>query len=208
MIFDLLETMPYTTNCYLIGDEAEKVCALVDPGGSLEAVRAMVERSGLKLEKIFLTHGHYDHVKEVGALVEAAPSPGLAVYLHRGDVREDDARLFPPLAHGFNCWEDGDIVSIGSPESGVNLHVLHTPGHSAGSVTLLAEGVIFCGDTLFAGSCGRWDLPGGGHETLAASLARLEALDGDYKVCPGHGPLSTLARERKINPHLCRTAGL
>ena len=101
MIFDLLETMPYTTNCYLIGDEAEKVCALVDPGGSLEAVRAMVERSGLKLEKIFLTHGHYDHVKEVGALVEAAPSPGLAVYLHRGDVREDDARLFPPLPCGM-----------------------------------------------------------------------------------------------------------
>ena len=168
----------------------------------------MVERSGLRLEKILLTHGHYDHVKEVDALADMVPDPGVAIYLHRGDVRGDDARLFPPLAHGFNCWEDGDIISIGSPESGVNLHVLHTPGHSAGSVTLLAEGVIFCGDTLFAGSCGRWDLPGGGHETLAASLARLEALDGDYKVCPGHGPLSTLARERKINPHLCRTAGL
>ena len=168
----------------------------------------MVERSGLRLEKILLTHGHYDHVKEVDALADMVPDPGVAIYLHRGDVRGDDARLFPPLAHGFNCWEDGDIISIGSPESGVNLHVLHTPGHSAGSVTLLAEGVIFCGDTLFAGSCGRWDLPGGDHETLAASLARLEALDGDYKVCPGHGPLSTLARERKINPHLCRTAGL
>ena len=208
MIFDMLETTPYLTNCYLIGDEQSKTCAVVDPGGSRQAVLEMVERSGLRLEKILLTHGHYDHVKEVDALADMVPDPGVAIYLHRGDVRGDDARLFPPLAHGFNCWEDGDIISIGSPESGVNLHVLHTPGHSAGSVTLLAEGVIFCGDTLFAGSCGRWDLPGGGHETLAASLARLEALDGDYKVCPGHGPLSTLARERKINPHLCRTAGL
>lgn len=206
MIFDMLETTPYLTNCYLIGDEQSKTCALVDPGGSRRAVLEMVERSGLRLEKILLTHGHYDHVKEVDALAEIFPHA--AIYLHRGDVREDDARLFPPLAHGFNCWEDGDTVSIGRPEDGVNLHVLHTPGHSPGSVTLLAEGVIFCGDTLFAGSCGRWDLPGGDQATLEASLARLEKLEGDYKVCPGHGPLSTLARERKINPHLSRTARL
>ena len=202
MIFDLLETMPYTTNCYLIGDEAEKVCALVDPGGSLEAVRAMVERSGLKLEKIFLTHGHYDHVKEVGALVEAAPSPGLAVYLHRGDVREDDARLFPPC--GFNCWEDGALLNVGA----LSVQVLHTPGHSAGSVTLLAEDVMLCGDTLFAGSCGRWDLTGGDYETLMGSLGRLWRLEGDYKVCPGHGPLSTLERERRTNPHLRQAMGV
>lgn len=204
MIFDLLETMPYTTNCYLIGDEAEKVCALVDPGGSLEAVRAMVERSGLKLEKIFLTHGHYDHVKEVGALVEAAPSPGLAVYLHRGDVREDDARLFPPLPCGFNCWEDGDLLNVGA----LSIRVLHTPGHSAGSVTLLAEDVMLCGDTLFTGSCGRWDLTGGDYETLMGSLGRLGRLEGDYKVCPGHGPLSTLERERRTNPHLRQAMGV
>lgn len=204
MIFDLLETMPYTTNCYLIGDEAEKVCALVDPGGSLEAVRAMVERSGLKLEKIFLTHGHYDHVKEVGALVEAAPSPGLAVYLHRGDVREDDARLFPPLPCGFNCWEDGALLNVGA----LSVQVLHTPGHSAGSVTLLAEDLMLCGDTLFAGSCGRADFPDSSPQDELTSLARLARLDGDYKVCPGHGPLSTLERERRTNPHLRQAMGV
>ena len=174
MIFDLLETMPYTTNCYLIGDEAEKVCALVDPGGSLEAVRAMVERSGLKLEKIFLTHGHYD------------------------------ARLFPPLPCGFNCWEDGALLNVGA----LSVQVLHTPGHSAGSVTLLAEDVMLCGDTLFAGSCGRWDLTGGDYETLMGSLGRLWRLEGDYKVCPGHGPLSTLERERRTNPHLRQAMGV
>ena len=195
MLFDMLETMPYTTNCYLIGDEAEKVCALVDPGGSLEAVRAMVERSGLKLEKIFLTHGHYDHVKEVGALVEAAPSPGLAVYLHRGDVREDDARLFPPLPCGFNCWEDGDLLNVGA----LSVQVLHTPGHSAGSVTLLAEDVMLCGDTLFAGSMGRSDFPGGNTQQLFASLKKLAQLEGDFQVLPGHDRATTLDREREYN---------
>ena len=159
MIFDMLETTPYLTNCYLIGDEQSKTCALVDPGGSRQAALEMVERSGLRLEKILLTHGHYDQIDlplpgqggqgavagadlvvpvqrlqagqggGQGLMVPAGQmDPGVAIYLHRGDVRGDDARLFPPLAHGFNCWEDGDIVSIGSPESGVNLRVLHTPG--------------------------------------------------------------------------------
>lgn len=207
MIFDHLETTPYTTNCYLVGDEAEGVCALVDPGGSLDKVLAMVERSGLRLEKILLTHGHYDHVKLVDALADAAADPGVAIYLHRGDVREDDPRLFPPLAHGFNCWEDGDTVSVGSPEDGVNLHVLHTPGHSPGSVTLLAGDVMLCGDTLFAGSCGRWDLTGGDEAALRSSLARLGRLEGNWKVCPGHGPLSTLDRERQTNPYLRQALG-
>ena len=208
MIFDMLETAPYMTNCYLIGDEAAGTCALVDPGGSAEALLAMVERSGLRLEKILLTHGHYDHVKAVDALVKACPAPGPAVYLHRGDVREDDRRLFPPLPCGFNCWEDGDIITLGVPGEGVDLRVLHTPGHSAGSVTLLAGDVMLCGDTLFAGSCGRWDLTSGDYDTLMASLARLAGLEGDYKVCPGHGPLSTLSRERQTNPHLGQAAGL
>ena len=132
MKISIMQVGPIGTNCYILEDE--KKIAVIDPGDE-------AERSGLRLEKILLTHGHYDHVKEVDALADVVPDPGVAIYLHRGDVRGDDARLFPPLAHGFNCWEDGDIISIGSPESGVNLHVLHTPGHSAGSVTLLAEGV-------------------------------------------------------------------
>ena len=196
MLFDMLETMPYTTNCYLIGDETAKVCALVDPGGSLEKILEMVQSRGLTLEKILLTHGHYDHVGQVSALLEVYPMA--AVYLHRLDHREDDKRLYPPPTWGFNHFEDGSHLSVGS----IDVQVLHTPGHSAGSVTLLAEDVMLCGDTLFAGSCGRWDLPGGGHETLAASLARLEALDGDYKVCPGHGPLSTLDQERTGNSYM------
>ena len=202
MIFDMLETTPYLTNCYLIGDEQSKTCALVDPGGSRQAVLEMVERSGLRLEKILLTHGHYDHVGQVSALLEVYPMA--AVYLHRLDHREDDKRLYPPPTWGFNHFEDGAHLSVGS----IDVQVLHTPGHSAGSVTLLAEDVMLCGDTLFAGSCGRWDLPGGSEGAMLPSLRRLAELEGDYRVCPGHGPLSTLDRERRSNPYMRQAAGL
>ena len=144
MIFDTIPVGQIDTNCYLIGDETEGVCAVVDPGGSPERVLEMVRRSGLKLEKILLTHGHYDHTGAVQALVDADPAPGPAVYLHPADVREDDARLYPPPAWGFNHFEDGQHLSVG----GIDVRVLHTPGHSAGSVTLLAEDVMLCGDTL------------------------------------------------------------
>ena len=199
MLFDMLETMPYTTNCYLIGDETAKVCALVDPGGSLEKILEMVQSRGLTLEKILLTHGHYDHVGQVSALLEVYPMA--AVYLHRLDHREDDKRLYPPPTWGFNHFEDGSHLSVGS----IDVQVLHTPGHSAGSVTLLAEDVMLCGDTLFTGSCGRWDLTGGDYGALQKSLARLGRLEGDCKVCPGHGPLSTLDQERSGNSYV-RTA--
>ena len=196
MLFDMLETMPYTTNCYLIGDETAKVCALVDPGGSLEKILEMVQSRGLTLEKILLTHGHYDHVGQVSALLEVFPNA--AVYLHRLDHREDDKRLYPPPTWGFNHFEDGSHLSVGS----IDVQVLHTPGHSAGSVTLLAGDVMLCGDTLFTGSCGRWDLTGGDYEALQGSLARLGRLEGDYQVCPGHGRLSSLALERDVNPYM------
>ena len=191
MIFDMLETTPYLTNCYLIGDEQSKTCALVDPGGSRQAVLEMVERSGLRLEKILLTHGHYDHVGQVSALLEVFPNA--AVYLHRLDHREDDKRLYPPPTWGVNHFEDGSHLSVGS----IDVQVLHTPGHSAGS-----------GDTLFTGSCGRWDLTGGDYGALQKSLARLGRLEGDCKVCPGHGPASTLERERRTNPCLRQALGL
>ena len=126
------------------------------------------------------------------------------MYLHRLDHREDDKRLYPPPTWGFNHFEDGSHLSVGS----IDVQVLHTPGHSAGSVTLLAGDVMLCGDTLFTGSCGRWDLTGGDYEALQGSLARLGRLEGDCKVCPGHGPASTLERERRTNPCLRQALGL
>ena len=91
---------------------------------------------------------------------------------------------------------------------GLTLKVLHTPGHSGGSVVILVENVMLCGDTLFAGTCGRCDLPGGGEENMMKSLARLGRLEGDYKVCPGHDALSTLERERQTNPYVKQAMGL
>ena len=200
MIFDTIPVGQIDTNCYLIGDEKEGVCALVDPGGSPERILKMVERSGLRLEKIFLTHGHWDHVDAIPAILEAFP--GLPVYIHREDLCPAGSadHHYKMLHKGENqrtCGE-GDILRVGSLE----VKVLHTPGHSPGSVVFLAEDVMLCGDTLFAGSCGRVDLSGGDGQNMMNSLKRLAELEGDYKVCPGHGPLSTLDEERRSNTYV------
>ncbi len=196
MLFDTIPVGSLETNCYLIGDETHRVCALIDPGAEPEKIQTMIAKSGLKLEKIFLTHGHYDHIGAVAALAESAPE--LTVYLHPADANKDDPRLFPPLSVKCSHYRDGDTLSLG----GLTVQVLHTPGHSAGSVTLLTEDLMLCGDTLFAGSCGRADFPDSSPQDELTSLARLARLDGDYKVCPGHGPLSTLEHERQTNTYM------
>lgn len=201
MIFDTIPVGQIDTNCYLIGDEKEQVCAVADPGGSPERVLAMIEKSGLELKMILLTHGHWDHVGAIPALLEKWPD--LPVYAHEKELCPADEPnphyFFPRLPEkNQRTYGEGDVLDLGS----LTLRVLHTPGHSAGSVVILAEGVMLCGDTLFAGSCGRCDLPGGSEEDMMCSLKRLGRLEGDYQVCPGHGRLSSLALERDVNPYL------
>lgn len=200
MYFDTIEVAPLMTNCYLIGDETAGVCAVVDPGGSPERVLDMIRRSGLTPEMILLTHGHYDHVRAIPALLEVYPD--LPVYIHEKELcPADDLKdryHMPHKGKNQRTYGEGDTVALGS----FTFHVLDTPGHSAGSVTLLVDDVMLSGDTLFAGTCGRWDLPGGSGEALMASLARLYRLEGDYKVCPGHGGASTLERERQDNSYM------
>ena len=200
MYFDVTEVAPLMTNCYLIGDENAKVCAVVDPGGSPEKVLDMISRSGLTPEMILLTHGHYDHVRAIPALLEVYPD--LPVYIHEKELcpAEDLKERYHMPHKGKNqrTYDEGDTLTLGN----LTIQVLHTPGHSAGSVTLLVEDVMLCGDTLFAGSCGRWDLPGGDGDAIKTSLARLYPLEGDYKVCPGHGGASTLERERQSNGYM------
>lgn len=206
MIFDTIPVGQIDTNCYLIGDEKEGVCALADPGGSPERILKMVERSGLRLEKIFLTHGHWDHVDAIPAILEAFP--GLPVYIHREDLCPAGSadHHYKMLHKGENqrTYGEGDTVKVGSLE----VRVLHTPGHSPGSVTLKAGDVLFTGDTLFAGDCGRTDLRGGSWEEILASLGRLGRLEGNFHVLPGHGPASTLDTERQVNPYLRQGMGL
>ena len=193
-----LQVGPIGTNCYLLCDETEKLCAVIDPGGDAVRVAAAVEDSGCAPCAILLTHGHYDHTGAVAEL--SARWPGVPVYLNRRDVYEGDAylkQLFPPVPCAKDYGE-GDTVQVG----GLTLQVLATPGHSEGSVTLRCGDVLFCGDTLFAGSCGRTDFPGGSVKKMMESLKRLGGLEGDLMVYPGHMEDSTLDRERSWNPYL------
>lgn len=197
MYFDTVEVAPLMTNCYLIGDEREKLCAVVDPGGSPDRVLAMIERSGMTPAMIFLTHGHFDHVRGVPGVL--AKYPDLPVYCHEKDIcsakNTSEDFFFPHAGENQRTYSEGDELKLGT----LTVKVLHTPGHSAGSVTLLVDDLMICGDTLFAGSIGRCDLPGGDDDTIFVSLRRLASLPVNYKVLPGHGDSSTLERERSTN---------
>ena len=198
MDIKMLQVGPIGTNCYLLCDETENVCAVVDPGGDAARVAAAVEAAGCRPCAIFLTHGHYDHT---GAAAElAARWPGVCVYMNHRDVYGNDAylnQLFPPVP-GLKDYDEGDTVAVGT----LTVEVLATPGHSEGSVTLRCGDVLFAGDTLFAGSMGRTDFPGGSMKKIMASLKRLGELEGNLQVLPGHMEPSDLDSERKRNPYL------
>jgi len=181
-------------NCYIVADEQAKSCAVVDPGGQGVQLAGWLRDNGLTPKYVLLTHGHFDHVGGVKALV--AQFPGLPVYLH-----PNDTKLTPDLCQGLfwtDFYEEGDELVM----DGVTFRVYHTPGHTPGSVCLLTERVLLTGDTLFAGSCGRTDFPGGSWSQLMDSFARLAGLPGDYSVLSGHGEETTLETERKHNPYM------
>ena len=161
-----------------------------------------VSKLGLTVDAVLLTHGHFDHVGAVEQIVEAT---GCKLWMSESDWSQKISPMtayFYPIA---NCdftevWfcEDGEIIRAG----GLSFHTLSTPGHTYGSVCFQCENALFTGDTLFAGSCGRTDLPGGDWATIQDSLIRLRELEGDFSVYPGHGDSTTLAAERQYNPYL------
>ena len=194
----MMQVGPLGTNCYILEDEETREAAVIDPGGDAAAIQRALE--GAEVRYILLTHGHYDHTGGAAELAEAFP--GAALYIHRKDLEDVDPSLFPLRTQikGANLYDEGDWISFG--EDRIKLQVLHTPGHSEGSVTLRCSNLLFCGDTLFAGSCGRTDFPGGSVPKMLASLRRLGELEGDFQVCPGHMEVTTLEEERRQNPYL------
>ena len=194
MKIQALQVPPLGTNCYLLLDEESGKGAIVDPGGAGQAIAEAVEKMGMNPVAIFLTHGHYDHSGAVKELREKFPD--VSVYLHAADAamtkRVDS--LMPDVGETV-AYDEGDEIAVGN----LTVRVYHTPGHSNGSVTLEVGDVLFTGDTLFQGSCGRTDLAGGSPELMAKSLKRLAGFEGDRHVLPGHEGFSTLEEERANN---------
>ena len=203
MKVSVMQVGPIGTNCYFLQDEESGLLAVIDPGDDWERILHQVKKAGGEVKYILLTHGHYDHTTAVPDLVKALP--GVQVYIHQADANGAGSQLFPLAAQvkDLNNYDEGDTLTLGS----LTIEVLHTPGHSKGSVTLKVGDVLFTGDTLFCGSCGRTDLRGGSYEEIMESLKRLGELEGDFHVCPGHDRTSTLERERKYNPFLLEAMG-
>lgn len=192
-----LHTLPlgaYQTNCYILHQEDSSSCVVIDPGYTPEVILGFLEGQGLTLEAILLTHGHFDHV---GAVRDLAAETGCKVYLNPNDLSMPPKLTSGPLYY-TDAYSEGDSLC----PAGISFRVLSTPGHTPGSVCLIAENFLFSGDTLFAGSCGRTDLPGGKTSDIRKSLRRLAELPQDYSVHPGHGESTTLAWEKQYNPYM------
>ena len=183
------------TNCYVVYDEASRVCTLIDPGAMPQVILDTLAKNDLTLQKILLTHAHFDHTGALRALHEKFPD--VPIYVNAQDTDETLNMSRGNLVY-TDTFLDGDEISMPP----LTFRVLATPGHTRGSSCLICGDTIFSGDTLFEGCCGRTDLPGGNTDQMMASLRRLAELPGDYHVLPGHGGDTTLERERRTNYYM------
>ena len=206
MKIETLQVGPLATNCYLLGDEQTGRCAIIDPGAqAARKILPALQEFGMQCDLILLTHGHFDHIM---ALKEIKEATGASICIHEADAHmltEEYMHTWKAAAaHGYHqaladrLLKDGDQIQLGT----LTIQVMHTPGHTRGSVVYLCGDVMFSGDTLFHGDCGRWDLDGGSMEQMHDSLQRLAALPGDYRVLPGHEEATTLEVERHINRNM------
>jgi hydroxyacylglutathione hydrolase len=207
MIHEVLPVGPLQCNCSVVGDEATREGLVIDPGDNVDEVLAIVRRHGLTVKQIIITHAHIDHV---GGAMKLKQATGAPILLNQNDldllkmldVQAAWIGMAPPGAVTVDVpLAPGDTVRAGS----LAATVMHTPGHTEGSVCLYlpTEKLLLAGDTLFAGSIGRTDLPGGDFQKIMRSLhTQVLALPDETVVIPGHGPATTIGEERQTNPFL------
>lgn len=208
LCFKIVPVTPYEQNCTVFWCEATRKAAVVDPGGDVDRILAVLAEEGIELDRILVTHGHIDHAGGVAALAETTGVPVEGPQREDGfwiDGMEQQSRMFGfPNVQRFEPgrWlNDGDRIAFGE----VELEVLHCPGHTPGHVVYFhrPSGLLQVGDVLFQGSIGRTDFPRGDHEALIGSIVgKLFPLGDEVRFIPGHGPMSTLGEERRYNPFL------
>ena len=206
MIIEQLPLGPIQANCFIVACEETKEAVVIDPGDEADKILMALAKKALKVKKIINTHGHFDHVGANRRLKEVT---GAKLMIHSQDVP-----LLSQSAASAKAWgmradnspapdktlEDGDIITFGN----LSLTVIHTPGHSPGGISLYGQGAVFVGDTLFRGSVGRTDFPGGDFDTLIKSIQqKIFGLPEDTKVYPGHMGPTTVGTEKRNNP-FCR----
>jgi len=203
VILRMLVVGPIQANCYVLGCERTKEAAVIDPGGDVDKILMTLAKDKLHCVYIINTHGHFDHTGDNKRLKEVT---GAKLVIHRAD-----APMILDQGSSGSMWgmevedspppdsyvEEGDVITFGD----ISLQVLHTPGHSPGGISLLSDKMVFVGDTLFAGSIGRTDLPGGDYEELIRNVKeKIFPLGDDVVIYPGHGPKTTVGREKRSNP--------
>lgn len=204
MFLQKIDAGIYGVNCYILADDKNMMAAVIDPGGDADKISAIIEENDLTLKYIILTHGHADHI---AAVIELKNKYKSEIIIHAMDselIKDSSLNYSVQMgmdAVGFEAdilIHDNDKIEIGE----IVLNVVHTPGHTKGSICLTTDDIMFTGDTLFAGSMGRTDLHGGSEDQMKKSLRKLKNLENDYTILPGHGPASKLSKEKLTNPYL------